>query len=259
MPERSLSAPTEDEKESDVRNQAEVEEMNDTPIETLDIYDYDVSKIDEVNNQLIRAFLQLKIIARSLSAFISILPAADKRDLVFAMYQMPNKIFNKWAESIDSSIAELIEEIMKWQEDSDYKGKQYSREEILKFFQETSLGVLLNLYVLVTSYGANYSTVDYLSQQDYIEKSLNYRIERMMFLEKIDDYQAVIKEAEQIYDEFDDGMIRNMVLVILRHLMVYSDKILDKERRRVINKYFSTKDQTRILLDRQKALQSQNI
>ena len=81
----------------------------------------------------------------------------------------------------------------------------------------------------------------------------------MMFLEKIDDYQAVIKEAEQIYDEFDDGMIRNMVLVILRHLMVYSDKILDKERRRVINKYFSTKDQTRILLDRQKALQSQNI
>ena len=69
----------------------------------------------------------------------------------------------------------------------------------------------------------------------------------------------MIKEAEQIYDEFDDGMIRNMVLVILRHLMVYSDKILDKERRRVINKYFSTKDQTRILLDRQKALQSQNI
>jgi len=179
--------------------------------------------------------------------------------LVFAMYQMPNKIFNKWAETIDSSIAELIEEIMKWQEDSDYKGKKYSREEILKFFQETSLGVLLNLYFLVTSYGANYSTVDYLSQQDYIENSLNYRIERMMFLEKIDDYQAVIKEAEQIYDEFDDGMIRNMVLVILRHLMVYSDKILDKERRRVINKYFSTKDQTRILLDRQKALQSQNI
>lgn len=259
MPERSLSAPTKDEKESDVRNQAEAEEMNDTPIETLDIYDYDVSKIDEVNNQLIRAFLQLKIIARSLSAFISILPAADKRDLVFAMYQMPNKIFNKWAETIDSSIAELIEEIMKWQEDSDYKGKKYSREEILKFFQETSLGVLLNLYFLVTSYGANYSTVDYLSQQDYIENSLNYRIERMMFLEKIDDYQAVIKEAEQIYDEFDDGMIRNMVLVILRHLMVYSDKILDKERRRVINKYFSTKDQTRILLDRQKALQSQNI
>ena len=314
MPERSLSAPTKDEKESDVRNQAEDEEMNDTPIETLDIYDYDVSKIDEVNNQLIRAFLQLKIIARSLSAFISILPAADKRDLVFAMYQMPNKIFNKWAETIDSSIAELIEEIMKWQEDSDYKGKKYSREEILKFFQETSLGVLLNLYFLVTSYGANYSTVDYLSQQDYIENSLNYRIERMMFLgqhrtiasaslsrlfaplpqfrkweihtvflhfrnfeleqksclrllaelcgaalEKIDDYQAVIKEAEQIYDEFDDGMIRNMVLVILRHLMVYSDKILDKERRRVINKYFSTKDQTRILLDRQKALQSQNI
>lgn len=51
MPERSLSAPTKDEKESDVRNQAEAEEMNDTPIETLDIYDYDVSKIDEVNNQ----------------------------------------------------------------------------------------------------------------------------------------------------------------------------------------------------------------
>lgn len=259
MPERILRAPADDQKESEIREQAEDEELNDTPIETLDIYDYDISKINEENNQLLRAFLQLKIIARSLSAFISILPAADKRDLVSAMYQMPNKIFNKWAESIDDSISELIDDIMKWQENPDYKGKQYSKEEILKIFQEASLSTLLNLYFLVTSYGANNSTVDYLSQQDYIKDSLNYRIERMMFFEKVDDYQAVIREAEQIYDDFDDGMIRNMVLVILRHLVVHSDKISDKERRRIVNKYFSTRDQTRILLDRKKALKAPSI
>ena len=257
MPEENSKAPAKDQKELEIREQATAEEMNDTPIETLDIYDYDVSEIDEMSNQLIRAFQQLKIIARSLSAFISILPAPDKRDLVYAMYQMPNKLFNKWAESVDNSIFNLIKDIMEWEDAPEYKGKHHSKEEILKFFQEISLNTLLNLYFLVTSYGVNNSTVDYLSQQDYVTDSLNYRLERMMFYEKVDDYQSVIKEAEQIYNNFDDGLIRNMVLSILRHLMVHSDKILDKERRRIVNKYFSPKDQTRILLDRQKAIKAQ--
>ena len=77
----------------------------------------------------------------------------------------------------------------------------------MRFFQNISLDMLLNLYYLVSSYGANENTVDYLAQQDYIPQSTNYRIERMMFLEKVDDYQAVIRESETLYDKHDSCLL----------------------------------------------------
>lgn len=259
MPAKSLVSPKEDEKEEEIHNQAIEEEERDTIIETLDIYDYDETKIDELNNQLIRAFLQLKIIARNFSAFISILPGPVKKDYVSAMYQLPNKIFSQWAESIDNSLDYLVEEVITWQEEPDFEGKKLSREDILRFFQEVSLNMLLNLYYVASSHGANDNTVDYLAQQNYISPSLNYRIERLMFWEKVDDYQAVIKEAEELCSLQGDGMAKNMTLAILRHMLVHSGKIIDRERRRISSKYFSPRTQAKILMDRQKSQKERGI
>lgn len=259
MPAKSLVSPEEDEKEEEIHNQAIEEEERDTIIETLDIYDYDETKIDELNNQLIRAFLQLKIIARNFSAFISILPGPVKKDYVSAMYQLPNKIFSQWAESIDNSLDYLVEEVIAWQEEPDFEGKKLSREDILRFFQKVSLNMLLNLYYVASSHGANDNTVDYLAQQNYISPSLNYRIERLMFWEKVDDYQAVIKEAEELCSLQGDGMAKNMTLAILRHMLVHSDKIIDRERRRISSKYFSPRTQAKILMDRQKSQKERGI
>jgi len=259
IPTKKLTPPKSNEKDEEIQERAIAEEDHDIPIETLDIYDYDETQIDELNNQLIRAFLQLKIIARNFSAFISILPAPAKKDYVLAIYQLPNKIFNQWSESIDNSLEGLVEEIITWQEDPRFEGKRLSRDNILRFFQDISLNMLLNLYNLVSSYGANDNTVDYLAQQDYIASSLNYRIERMMFFEKVDDYQAVIRESEAIYDKRDDGIANNLVLAILRHMLVHSDKILDREKRRISSTYFSPYAQTKILMDRQKAQKEKGI
>lgn len=253
MPNKALSSPKADEKDEELHETAIAEENNDTPIETLDIYDYDETKIDDLNNQLIRAFLQLKIIARNFSAFISILPAPAKKEYVLAIYQLPNKIFYQWAQSIDNSLESLVDEIIAWQEEPGFEGKKLSREDILHFFQDISLDMLLNLYYLVSSYGANDTTVDYLAQQEFISSSINYRIERMMFWEKVDDFQPVIKEAEALYDERNKGLTNGLVLAILRHMLVHSDKILDREKRRIASTYFAPRAQTKILIDRQRA------
>lgn len=260
IPSKKLSAPNEDEKSQNVADQAAAEEeLHDNPIDTLDIYDYDDTKIDMLNYQLIRAVLQLRIIARSLSAFISILPAQDKRRFVFAMYQSPNKIFAQWSESVDNNLEQLIEDIMRWQDSPDYVGKKLTREEALAFFQDISLDMLLNLYYTVSSYGASNITIDYIANQDYVSSSLNYRIERLMFYEKVDDYQSVIKEAEIIFNKYDDCMTRNLIIAILRHTIVYSDRITDKERRRLISTYFSPNAQKNILIDRKRAILSKNV
>ncbi|WP_352416094.1 metallophosphoesterase [Oscillibacter ruminantium] len=259
MPAKKIEAPQDSEKDQEMHDQAIEEEKNDMPIETLDIYDYDETKIDELNNQLNRAQLQLKIIARNFSAFISILPAKVKKKYALAMYQLPNKIFNKWSTSIDNSLEHLVEDIITWQKSSDFEGKKLSREDILHFFQDISLDLLLNLYFTVSTYGVNNNTVDYLAQQDYIDLTLNYKIERLMFFEKVDDYQALLKGAEAIYDKGGAGMANNMILSVLRHMLVHSDKLLDRERRRISSTYFGPKAQTKILIDRQKAQKEKGI
>lgn len=259
MPTTKLDPPQDNEKEQEVSSQALDEEQSDELIETLDIYDYDESQIDKLNNQLIRALLQLQIIARNFSAFISILPGPVKQEYVSAMYQLPNKIFSQWAESVDNSFEDLVDEIIAWQETPDYDGKKLSREDVLHFFQEVSLNTLLNLYHIVSIYGANDNTVDYLAQQEYISPSPNYRIERLMFYEKIDDYQAVIRDAESLHDEQDDGMAKNMVLAVMRHMIVHSDKIIDRERRRISSKYFPPQAQAKLLMERKKTQKEKGI
>jgi len=185
--------------------------------------------------------------------------AIDKKNLVLAMYQLPNKIFSQWAESVDNNINALIEDIMDWQESEEYDGKKFKREDAVRFFQDISLDLLLNLYYLVTQHGVNNNTVDYLSQQEYVSDSLNYQLERLMFFEKVDDYQSVIREAEHIYKDNTDGMIKNMILAILRHMVIHSDLITDRERRRIAAKYFSPKAKTNLLLERQKAISAKSI
>lgn len=258
-PPQNLSSPREDQKEQDLHEQSILEEDIDEPIETLDIYDYDESQIDNLNNQLIRSLLQLQILARNLSAFISILPAKEKREYVLAIYQVPNKIFNQWASAIDNSIDQLIDEIISWQSEPDFKGKKLARDDIKYFFQDISLSMLLNLYFIASTYGANDRTVDYLSQQDYIVTSLTYRIERLMFFEKVDDYQSLIDEAESICKKETKGIARNLVLPILHRMVVNSDKISERERRRISSTYFPPRAQTNILLERQKVIKEKGI
>ena len=135
IPTKKLTSPKANERDEEIQERAIAEEDHDIPIETLDIYDYDETQIDELNNQLIRAFLQLKIIARNFSAFISILPAPAKKDYVLAIYQLPNKIFSQWSESIDNSLEGLVEEIITWQEDPRFEGKNFQGMIFYAFFR----------------------------------------------------------------------------------------------------------------------------
>ncbi|MDY2970982.1 MAG: metallophosphoesterase [Butyricicoccus pullicaecorum] len=259
MPLQKLPQPTEHEKEKEIHERSIIEEESDTRIETLDIYDYDETKIDQLNNQLMRASLQLQIIARNFSAFTSILPAHIKKDYVKTMYELPNKIFKQWTDFIDKNIDSLIDALISWQESADFDGEKLSQKEFLQFFQDVSLHMLLNLYYMTSAYGASDNTVDYLSQQDYIPSSINYRIERLMFWEKVDDCASVMKEAEALYNELNNGMAKSIVLIILRHMLVHSNVIIDRERRRIANKYFTPAVRTSILIDREKAKKEDGI
>ena len=256
IPVQPIKPPAVNQRETELEQRSESEEMalrNNDILESLDIYDYDPSKIDEIANQLLRSFLQLQIISRNFSAFMSILTAKDRQAFVSAMYQLPNRIFYRWAKFVDDNFDALLDELMAWQEEESYKGRRYSRDRLRDEIQKLSTNQLLNLYYVVAVYGTNNATAEYIASQEYIDDSLNYRIQRLLVYEKVDNVQPAVKEAEEIYKGNEDGMVRNLINSFFNHLLINSNRISDGERRRITGKYFSPEGQTRVLLGRRKA------
>ncbi len=256
IPAQPIKPPAANQREAELEQRSESEEIalsNNDILESLDIYDYDPSKIDEITNQLLRSSLQLQIISRNFSAFMSILTARDRQAFVSAMYQLPNRIFYRWAKYIDENLEPLLDELMEWQASESYTGKRYSRERLREEIQRLSSNQLLNLYYIVAVYGTNNATAEYIASQEYIDDSLNYRIQRLLVYEKVDNVQPAVKEAEGIFRDNEDGMVRNLINAFFNHLLINSNRISDTERRRITGKYFSSEGQRRVLLGRRKA------
>ena len=252
-----LAAPSVDQREKDLESRASLEEQTtdkyDDIIQTVDLYDYDISLVDDFSNQLIRAYLGLKTIARSLSAFISILPAPDKKRIVNAIFKLPNMIFGKLSEETDKEAKGLIDYLYELQEQPGYEGEKLSRHDILIRLQLMSTHVLLNMYVTAAQYGVNAATVDYLVSQDLIETSTTYQLERLLFYEKVDDWSALIFSAEKLYEKNDIGILRNICKLCLRHMLVYSRGLSKSERIRITSKFFPH-SKTDLLVSRRKSL-----
>ena len=249
-----LSLPSSEQKQVELENRAKEEEalLESERIETLDLYDYDAATINKLGNQLLRASLQLKTVARNLAAFISIFPAKDKKAYAVALYEIPNKIFNRWASYIDDNIDEQVDSLLEWQESDEFTGKKRTTEQYRRFFQEVSINMLLNLYYTVAVYGVNNNTAGYLVSQECAEKDINYQIEKILCLEKVDDIIPALKMLEKIYKATEDTMIKKMLNIILSHMYINSNKLPQKERRRIAATYFSPQGKTRLLIDRKK-------
>ncbi len=253
---KPIKPPAVNQREAELEQRSESEEIavrNNDILESLDIYDYDPSKIDEIANQLLRSLLQLQIISRNFSAFMSILTAKDRKAFVSAMYQLPNIIFFRWAKYVDEHLEPLLDELLAWQEEESYKGRRYSRERLRDEIQNLSTNQLLNLYYIVAVFGTNNATAEYIASQEYIGASLNYRIQRLLVYEKVDNVYPAVKEAEDIFKNNEDGMVRNLISGFFNHLLINSNRISETERRRIAGKYFTPEGQTRVLLGRRKA------
>lgn len=253
-----LAAPGDNQREKNLEARSSLEEAldrDDNSIQTIDLYDYDISQIDDFGNQIIRAFLGLKTISRSLSAFFSILPAPDKKKTVNAIYKLPNLIFGKLTQEIDKEAKELIDDLVLNQDPK--AEKQLTKNDVLQMLQMLSTQSLLSLYLTASQYGVNPSTVDYLVSQDIISDSTTYQLERLFFYDKVDDWSALIKSAEKLYEN-NNGILRTLCLLCLRHMLVYSRGLPRKDRLKISSKYFP-KASSALLVSRQKVLPSKKV
>ena len=253
----ALLAPKSNAKQEKREELAARESEEDNIIQTVPLYDYDISSVGTLINRLTKASILLKLLAKNFTAFNYMMNNADKTNYVKALYSIPNQIFYLWAKDVDNNLSLMLSEITEWENQDEYKGKKHSEEELVRFFQKISYEMLLNLYYIPAIYGCNNKTMRFLERQDdmEIDKDFCFRIERLMFYEKVDNVKKLIDDAESILSDTKNGMIKNMVHEILYHMLINSRKISDSQKRMVLNTYFS-RNKGGILLRRQALLDS---
>lgn len=236
---KAISAAADREKELDKKD-------TDT-IEAIDIYDYDEASVVKLSNQLIRATLQMNVIASALPVFSHIMLGHVKRKLIAALYDMPNRIFYHWASDIDEHLEGLMDEFMQDKSNLTDTAKQEERHKIKSALQRLSTNLLLNLYYTVARNSATPTTISNLTRPDYATNTNNL-LERMMFFEEVDDWHSFKKEAEKLFAKSDSSMVRNMILAMVYHLLVWSPSLPVDQRHHLMDCFKFKKDSKNILI-----------
>lgn len=225
-----------------VESEKALEEKEFEAISTIGIYDYDVEDVWKINNQLIRATLQMQVIASSLPTFSHIMPGSIKRELILALYTMPNKIFFQWGSAVDETIEDMIKAFSEQQFE---EGRGYVSEDdvrkIRSAMQKMSTGLLLNLYYSVARHSATLATIHNICRLDG-DRNSNQRLEQLMFYEEVDDWSTFIKEAEALYKETKNPMVKNMVKLMVYHILVWSPTLPLQKRHHLMDTFRFKKD-----------------
>ena len=220
-----------------VESEKALEEKETETIATIGIYDYDEDDVWKVNNQLIRATLQMQVIASSLPTFSHIMLGDIKRELIMALYTMPNKIFYQWGSVVDDTIHDMIKE---FSEQRIKEGQEpVSEDDVRKIrgaMQKMSTNLLLNLYYSVARHSATLATIHNICRLDG-ERNSNQRLEQLMFYEEVDDWATFIKEAEALYNETKIPMVKNMVKSMVYHILVWSPTLPSQKRHHLMDTF----------------------
>lgn len=239
--------------ESVAQKEKRIEELTSDEIEIIDIYDYNENDINNFDLQIFRAVLQMNIISSCLTPFSHMMQAPIKRELITALYDMPNQIFNKWSVEIDNNLENIIYEFQKMQESESSSDTKEVRQKTLAAIQNSSINLLLNLYYTVAKQCAMPSTIENLASERYVNNT-NNRLERMMFFEQVDKWNDFMTEAEELYVDAKSGMIKNMIAGMVYHILIWSPSLPAAKRQYMIDKYSLSSKRKNILL-----LNSQNI
>ena len=189
----------------------------------------------------------MNVIASTLPVFSHIMLAPVKRRLITALYDMPNRIFYHWASDIDKGLEILIDEIIQKAAELTESEKQEEAHKIKSALQRLSTNLLLNLYYTVARNSATPATISNLTRSDYVINTNNL-LERMMLFEEVDDWHSFKNEAEKLFTKNDSSMVRNMILSMVYHILIWSPSLPVDQRHHLMDWFKFKKDSKNILI-----------
>ena len=234
------------------KNRLEEEIITEKNSQSDSLYSYDISKVNSFSNKISKSIQYLQLVAKVLPNFRHILTGEEKRLITQVLYRYPNKLLYFMLKDIDVNFSKIIEEILK-QEPRTRTGLLVTKEMITREVHNQSIAYILSIYDMISTISSNLKTIVDLEKYDF-SANTNYRIQNLLMQENVANFSLFAKRAEEIYDDADLNIIKQMVTLIVRKYFMYHNVTLHGDAVHVIDKFFGSDQRNNIQLQQTKNL-----
>ena len=252
--EHVLALPLENVKDAEKQNEVEKEKCIEKSLQTIELYDYSEERVENWENQIIRAASLLTLVARCLPAFEHSLPKVEKDKIVEEVFRLPNKIFLHWAEVAEKETTVFIQYFRERSQEYYLRQKEASDDEIIRALQWGAMSLLLELYDAAILCAAKDNTYAYLEAFAYTSHP-TYKLEHLLMLEKQGVSNTYIKTILSMTEENVEAshLYQTMLRRIVDHALVHMDNLDFRQRQQLTAKFqIPSTQQKMLLVDRQK-------
>lgn len=141
-------------------------------------------------------------------------------------------------EKLDSEIKKALDTNPKTK-----KGMLITKDMLTKCIQNESIGFILTVYDFIAETAAAGKAMNELNGRFNFESNSNYKIQNIMMEESIGNSHNLYQKAEKLYDGTDSGIIKQMVLLIMRKHFLTHDVAIVGNMQRIVAKFFSQDEQ----------------
>lgn len=226
----------EKEKIKEEKNKMEKEIIEEKELQSDSLYSYDASKVNSFSNKIAKSINYLELVAKILPNFRFMLKGDEKRRITAILYKYPNKLLYFMLKDIDENCSRIIEDILK-KKPKTRKGVLITEDMVTRELQNQSIAYILSIYDFISITASTTKTIGDLEKFDY-NQNINYRIQNLMMQENIANFKTFAVRAEQIYDDTDISLIKQMVALVVRKYFIYHDVEMHGDAIHLIDKFF---------------------
>jgi len=218
------------------KNKMEREIIEEKEHQADSLYSYDPSKINTFSNKITKSINYLDLVAKILPNFRFMLKGDEKKIITSILYTYPNKLLYFMLKDIDTNYNKIIEDILK-SKPKTRKGILITEDMLTHELQNQSIAYILSIYDFVSMTASTTKTISDLEKFDF-NQNTNYKIQNLMMQENIANFKTFASRAEQLYDQTDLPLIKQMVSLIVRKYFIYHDVEMHGDAIHLIDKFF---------------------
>lgn len=226
----------EKEKIKEEKNKIEKEIIEDKKNQADSLYSYDTSKVNSFGNKIAKSINYLDLVAKILPNFRFILQGDDKKIITQVLYTYPNKLLYFMLKDINENYDKIIDEILR-NKPKTRKGILITEDMITRELQNQSVAYILSIYDFISMTASTQKTIGDLEKFDY-NKNSNYKIQNLLMQENIANFKTFASRAEDIFDNAELNIVKQMVKLIVRKYFVYHDVEMHGDAIRLVDKFF---------------------
>lgn len=206
------------------------------------LYSYDENKVNSFGNKINKSINYLELVAKILPNFRHILNGEQKLAITNILYTYPNKLLYFMLKDIDVNCEKIIDEIMQ-KHPKTKRGLLITKDMLMKSLQNQSIAYILGIYDFIACTAASGKAMKELNEKFDYNQNTNYKIQNIIMEENIGNFTALSEKAEKLYNKTELGIVKQMLIAIMRKYFLTHDVVLSGNVQRVVSVYFKESEQ----------------